>query len=206
MTIISKFLSLFLLIAVLAGCSSVSDKNDIYQISGGVDYDPSPNGSTMALVGDSLYYVQSGIKFETNRKGEEYSSRPQEVILSVQARLLSRNTSEQTWKEVANSLETKRISIVLSPEESGVSATIAPAMSLLVHAAFPGYSKPLCIDLGDIAWDDRPKNDWLYGIMKISFHYGPDVICAEGTSVQATYAVPKHEFQVNVRRRINEKQ
>lgn len=198
-----KVITLFLLVITLIGCNSTSVENENYhyQISGGPNVDPKANGSTVAVIGSCIYYIQSDIIFEPNRK-DGYSSLPLVVKITAQTFLLSCKASlpKYQWSEVVGSDKTINASVTIYPEK-GISASIVPCTSFFSHSVQPGYTQQLAIDPLKVSWDDKPKNGWIYGTITLFFNYGPGIIYAGDNSAKVTWVVQNHAYFVNIRKR-----
>ena len=199
---IVKTIFMSLLIITLTGynSTSVAKESYRYEISGGLNNDPTANGSTVAILGSNIYYIQTDIIFKANRK-DGYSSLPLVVKIAVQTCLLYKSENKYPWSEVADSCKVMDVNIIIYPEK-GISASIIPCTSFFSHAVQPGYTQQLTITPLKILWDDKPKDGWIYGTVTLVFNYGPGIIYAGDDSAKVTWAVQSHEYFVNIRKRL----
>ena len=201
---IVKTITMSLLIIALTGCNSTSVVKEScrYEISGEPNVDITAKGSAVALIGNYMYFIQTDIIFETNRK-DGYSSLPLVVQITTKTCLFYKNkykASKYPWYDVADSSKAININVTIYLQK-GISVSIVPCTSFFSHAVNNGYTQPLTIAPLKIVWDDKPKDGWIYGTVTLVFNYCPGTIYSGDYSAKVTWAEQSHEYIINVRKK-----
>ena len=190
----------------LAYCNSLATTaidwmgGTIYEIAGANKSVRNPVGSGVAEFGNNKYFIESAIRFDSNRSNG-YSQANVVVKITATSRLYYTAKEYEHWSSVMDSRLSNTASVTVSINDGdGIATSIRPSSILNDRNKNKGYSQGYAIN-SNIEWDSQKASDgWTYGTVSIIVRYNNADIKVSGEKSGVSYSTQQEVFVVRVRK------